>query len=122
MRQDRGGLRLFRDGRQPVLRGMFWKRTARFGCLYTNGFEPRLGTCDGFEIPVPLKLTIQRGEADIEVVAKDILALTKLNYNACLLGEGQPITITFSDAIGEILLANPSLPRSEYHHNFKFYI
>ena len=122
VRQDRGGLRLYRDGRRPVLRGMFWKRTPRFGYLYTNGFKPRLGTYDGFEIPVPLELTIQRGVADIEAVAQDILALTKLNYNACLLGEGLPITIKFSGAIGEILLANPSLPRSEYRHNFKFYI
>ncbi len=122
VRQDRAGLRMFRNGRRPVLRGMLWKQSSRHGLLYTNGFKPRLGTYDGFEVPVPLEIRIQHGKADIETVAKDILALTKLNYNACLLGEGLPITIKFSGAIGEILLANPSLPRTEYRHNFKFYI
>lgn len=122
VRQDRGGVRMFRNGRRPVLRGMFWKQSQRHGLLYTNGFKPRIGTYDGFEVPVPLEIRVQHGRVDIETVAKDILALTKLNYNACLLGEGMPITIKFSSAIGEILLANPSLPRSEYRHNFKFYI
>ena len=119
---DRGGLRLFRDGKRPVLRGTLWKRTPRFGYLYTNGFKPRLATYDGFEIPVPLQLAVQQGECDIETVARDILTLTKLNYNACLLGEGMPITVKFSAAIGEILLANPSLKQTDYQHTFKYYI
>lgn len=122
VRQDRGGPRLFRNGNRPVLRGTFWQRTERLGFLFANGFKPRIGTYDGFEIPVPLEITIQHGEAELASVARDILGLTKLNYNACVLGEGMPITVKFSDAIGEILLANPSLPRDAYRHNFKFYV
>lgn len=130
VRQDRGGQRLFRydehpdvakRGQHPVQRGVFWQRTPRHGLLYTNGFKPRLATYDGFEVPVPLSITIQHGDADILQVAKDILGLTKLNYNSCQLGEGRPITVKYSDRVGEILLANPGLPPEKWRHNFKFY-
>ena len=67
-------------------------------------YAPRLGTYDGWETPVPLRIDIQHGEASIEQVARDILGLTKLNYNACKLGESRPVTVGFSDAVGEILI------------------
>ncbi|MCW3641185.1 argonaute/piwi family protein [Burkholderia cenocepacia] len=130
VRQDRGGLRLYRydehpnvskRGQHPVQRGVFWQRSERYGLLFTNGFKPRIATYDGFEVPVPLAISIQHGSADIVQVAKDILGLTKLNYNACQLGEGQPITVKYSDRVGEILLANPGLPPEKWRHNFKYY-
>ena len=36
-----------------------------------------------------------------------LLGLTKLNYNACLYGDGEPVTLKFADAVGEILTAGP---------------
>lgn len=131
VRKDRFGPRLFRHddnpkagdrGKHPVLRGTFWKRTNRHGLLFTSGFKPRIATYDGWEIPTPLEITVQHGEADIVQVARDILGLTKLNYNACQLGESQPITVKYSDKVGEILLANPDMPRDGWRPNFKFYI
>jgi len=130
VRQDRGGLRLYRydehpqavkRGQHPVQRGVFWQRTPRYGLLFTNGFKARIATYDGFEVPVPLAITIQHGDGDLVQVAKDILGLTKLNYNSCQLGEGQPITVKYSDRVGEILLANPGLPPDKWKHNFKYY-
>ncbi|MDT8990547.1 hypothetical protein RQP54_06670 [Curvibacter sp. APW13] len=130
VRQDRGGLRLYRydehpnvakRGQHPVQRGVFWQRSARHGLLFTNGFKPRIATYDGFEVPVPLAITVQHGDGDLVQVAKDILGLTKLNYNSCQLGEGQPITVKYSDRVGEILLANPGLPSDKWKHNFKYY-
>jgi hypothetical protein len=50
---------------------------------------------------VPLRVDVQHGEADIETVCRDILGLTKLNYNACKLADSQPVTVGFSDAVGE---------------------
>ena len=44
------------------------------------------------------------------------------NYNACQPGESEPITVKYSDRIGEILLANPDLPRKDWRHNFKYYV
>jgi hypothetical protein len=71
---------------------------AKRGQIYFfNGFKPRIATYDGFEVPVPLAITVQHGDGDLVQVAKDILGLTKLNYNSCQLGEGQPITVKYSD-------------------------
>jgi hypothetical protein len=120
VRGDSYGPRLFRLGTRPVLRGMFLQENERSGYLYAAGFKPRLATYDGWETPVPLKIDIQHGEAAIEQVARDILSLTKLNYNACKLGESQPVTVGFSDAVGEILISNPTV--KERRPNFKFYI
>lgn len=131
VRKDRSGPRLFRHdhhpeparrGKHPVLRGTLWQRTTRFGLLFTTGFKERIATYDGWEIPVPLSITIQHGQADLVQVAKDILGLTKLNYNACQPGESQPITVKYSDRIGEILLANPEIRREDWRPNFKYYI
>ena len=94
--------------------------SARRGFLWASGFKPRLRTYDGSEIPQPLCIDIQHGDADLEVVAKDILGLTKLNYNCCKLGERQPVTIHFSDAVGEILVANRRA--TKILPNFKYYI
>jgi hypothetical protein len=120
VRKDRFGPRLFRDGKMPVLRGTFWRLSDRSAYLYGIGFKPRLATYDGWEVPAPLSITIQHGEADIEAVARDILALTKLNYNACSLGDSQPVTVGFSDAVGEILISNPTV--KVRRPNFKYYI
>ncbi len=131
VRKDRLGPRLFRhdnhpnnarQGMYPVLRGILWERSPRYGLLFTTGFKQRLAAYDGWELPVPLDIRIQHGEASIDQVAKDILALTKVNYNACQLGESEPITVKYSDRVGEVLLSNPNLPKERWHHNFKFYV
>lgn len=104
VRKERSEVRLFREGSYPVLRGTFWQVSKRKGYLWGSGFKPRLATYDGWEVPVPLRIEIQHGEADLQQVATDILGLTKLNYNACRLGDAEPVTIGFSDAVGEILV------------------
>lgn len=72
------------------------------------------------EVPNPLVIDVCKGNADIETVLQDILALTKLNYNACIFGDGQPVTIRFADAVGEILTAGPILNQPPLP--FKYYI
>lgn len=114
------GLRLYRAGTRPVLRGTFWEISQKRGFLWGSGFKPRLRTYDGSDVPQPLCIDIQHGEADINQVAKDIFGLTKLNYNCCKLGENQPVTIHFSSAVGEILVSNRTV--RNHKPNFKYYI
>lgn len=120
VRVERRGIHLFRLGSRPVLRGTFWKLTNRTGYLWTSGFKPRWETYDGSETPVPLRIDVQHGAADIDQVARDISGLTKLNYNACKLGDSEPVTVGFSDAVGEILVSNPRVTNRS--HSFRFYI
>lgn len=114
------GVRLFRDGKYPVQRGTLWRHAPSSAFLWGSGFEPGLGTYRGAEIPVPLHLDVQFGQADVEKVAIDILGLTKLNYNACRPGDRFPVTIGFSDKVGEILIGNK--PLNNAHPQFKYYI
>jgi hypothetical protein len=112
--------RLYRIGEMPVFRGTFWKMSNTSGFLWGSGFAPRPATYRGWEVPIPMRIDIQHGNAPIERVAHDIFGLTKLNYNACQLGDSEPVTIGFSDAVGEILISNPAIEKRR--PNFKFYI
>ena len=114
------GLRLFRDGDLPVLRGSFWKVNDKSGLLWGSGYKAVIGTYDGHDVPVPLQIDVLYGDVPVERVAQDILGLTKLNYNACRLGDAEPVTVGFSDEVGEILISNPKV--SDRRPNFKFYI
>lgn len=114
------GFKLFRPGTRPVLRGTFWTTGPRTGLLWGSGFVPRLGTYAGSEVPIPLRIDVQHGDADVVEVARDVLSLTKLNYNACSFGDSQPVTVGFSDKVGEILVANPAA--SQPQPQFRFYI
>ena len=119
-RTDIFGPRLYRPGEMPVIRGTFWKISERAGLLWGAGFKPRLATYDGWDVPAPLRIDVQHGDAPIERVVQDIFGLTKLNYNACRLGDSMPVTVAFSDAVGEILISNPII--KERKAQFKYYI
>jgi hypothetical protein len=88
--------------------------------LWGSGFKPALLSYDGWDVPVPLRIDIQHGHADVTQVARDILGLTKLNYNACRMGDSSPVTVSFSDAVGEILISNPGIAKRR--SQFRFYI
>lgn len=106
IRED-SGVKLYRHGPSAITRGMAWVKSETRGYLWTKGYVPRLQTYAGREVPSPLTVEIARGYADIEQVMSDVLGLTKLNYNACIYGDGVPVTLRFADSVGEILTAAP---------------
>jgi len=67
-----------------------------------------------------MHVSIRRGEAPLETVLRDVLALSKINFNTCLFNDRSPVTIRFADAIGDILVAAPQ--NHEPMLPFKFYI
>ena len=121
-------LKLFRDVqgedcRYGNLRGLAYILDNRDGYLWTRGFVPRMDTSMSMEIPNPLRIRIDRStddEVSMQQVLKDILALSKLNYNACIYGDGLPVTLRFSDMIGNILTAVGSMDKKILP--FKYYI
>lgn len=119
--RDRGHLKIFSNSNYPILRGTAYVQSQRQAYLWTVGFVPRLQTYLGKEVPNPQFIEVCRGNAPIRQVLADILALTKLNYNACIFGDGEPVTLKFADAVGEILTAGPIKPNTP-PLPFKYYI
>jgi hypothetical protein len=120
LRQEPDEVRLYREGTRPILRGTFLKVNEKRGYLWTSGFKPVLSTYDGWETPVPLRIDLQYGQADLNQISTDILGLTKLNFNECKYGDANPVTIGFSEAVGEILVSN--LRVKNPNPKFKYYI
>jgi hypothetical protein len=108
------------EGEYPVLRGTALILDAQKAFLWTSGFIPHIQTASSMETPNPIFIEIDKGDALIEQVLKDILALTKLNYNACMYGDGIPVTLRFADVIGEILTASIDIITPPLA--FKYYI
>lgn len=115
-----GTYKIYRDYSYCVPRGTALQVTDKQGYLWTRGFIPRLQTQMGLEVPNPLNIEITRGTMDFKTVCKDILALTKLNYNACIFADGLPVTLRFANSIGEVLTAGRNI-RTEVL-TFKHYI
>lgn len=106
--QRNDDVRLFRPSAStPVLRGTAMVVTEDSGYLWARGYVPRLAAYQGFETPKPLTIEITHGDGELEEVLKDVLALTKVNYNSCDFASGLPVTLKFADRVGEILMASP---------------
>ena len=103
-----------------VMRGLAMVVNDNEAYLFTRGFVPRLQTSLSMETPNPLHIRIARGNCPLRTVLEDILALTKLNYNTCVYGDGKPVTLRFSDSIGSILTATDNW--KEERRQFKYYI
>ncbi len=117
--REENSFKLFGSGSSPVLRGTAFLQSRRKGYLWTRGYIPKLKTYPGREVPNPLSVEICRGKADLEQVMKDIMGLTKVNFNACIYADGRPVTLRFADRVGEILTATPTaqdLPPLPFKH------
>jgi hypothetical protein len=110
------GTQFYRFGDYPPLRGTF----VRFGdtdlLLYTTGYIPYLRTYPGARIPQPLEVTEHHGDSPWDLILREILALTKMDWNTADFACGLPITVAFSRRVGQILAELPvQLPlRPEY--------
>jgi hypothetical protein len=113
-------LKLFRTGAYPVIRGTALKITKSSAYLWTSGFVPRLATYMGPETPNPIFVKVHKGECDFEVVLRDVMGLTKINFNTCLHNDRMPVTIRFANQVGDVLNAAPI--ESEPRLPFKYYI
>lgn len=116
----RDNLKLFRPGKYPVVRGSALLLDEKQAFLWTAGYVPRLDTYLGPETPNPILIRRLRGECSFRIILRDVMGLTKINFNSCLHNDRLPVTIRFADAVGEIMLAAPQT--GEPRLPFKFYI
>ena len=110
-------INLVRSGNYPVLRGTMVEISPSEFMLYSSGFSPRIRTYAGHRIPRPLHI-IHVGDSQNEHIAKEILGLTKLNWNTTAFSTAFPITIKFANEVGKILSELPENEIIKSHYRF----
>jgi hypothetical protein len=114
------GTQFLRMGQYPPLRGSWVRFDDTNYLLYTQGYVPFLRTYPGMRAPQPQEILEFLGTSPADVVMREILGLTKLNWNSADFSCDEPITLAFSRRVGEILAElKPNVnPQKEY----KFYM
>lgn len=108
--------RLLRAGKYPPLRGTVLTAGSH-SMLYTTGWIPNLGYDHG-HVPSPVRIADHVGDtADLQLL-REILTLTKMNWNSSAFAETMPITLRFARDVGDILRELPDdvEPRPEYRY------
>jgi hypothetical protein len=114
-------LRLVRYGHMPVPRGSMFSMDDR--CfLYTKGYVPELKTYPGSHVPAPFEVIKAKGDSSYKEICKEILALTKLNWNTADFCSGLPITIGFSRNVGQVLKMFEDDEKEQPQKMYRFYM
>jgi hypothetical protein len=114
------GIRLFREGIYPPLRGTYFCLEGQQHFLYTMGFIPYLETYPGAHVPEPWGISEHHGGSSPKDLLREVLALTKMNVNNCAFADGKPITIRFAEEIGKIMKHVPA--GETVQTKYKFYM
>lgn len=123
IRSTHGEIKLFREGDYPCIRGTALILGESDAYLWTSGYVPRIDTYLGPETPNPIHITALRstGETpELSRVLKDIMGLTKINYNAANFSDSLPVTIRFANKVGDVLVMGSA--KDEERQPFKYYI
>ncbi len=110
--------RLFREGLYPPLRGTLLSLDAKTHLLYTRGSIDFYQTYPGLYIPRPLVFRCDKVQATPKQLAREILALTKMNWNMTQFDGSLPITIEAARNVGTVLkyLSNEDEAAVHYRH------
>lgn len=93
--------RLLRVGNYPPKRGTLCQAGHK-NYFFTTGYMPEISTYPGPHIPSPVHIHVSRG-VDIYNTCKELLGLTRMNWNTAGITSGQPVTFFFSRNIGGII-------------------
>jgi hypothetical protein len=95
--------KLYRAGKYPPLRGTLLTLDDREMVLYTRGSVDFFETYPGKYVPTPLRIRLENTEQTQRFLAREILALTKMNWNKTQFDGAQPITLQASRNCSNVL-------------------
>lgn len=117
---DQSGVRFFREGQYPPLRGTLCDFHSKGYFLYTMGYICFLETYPRGHVPEPLQIVQHIGSSSIQRICQEILGLTKMNWNSAEYAGLLPITLRFAKRVGEIM---SELPENEVPKpSYRFYM
>ena len=111
----------FRDGIYAIPRGTVIKTPNNSFYVFTLGYIPQLGTFPKPRIPIPVEITPHNLDSSEQKMCKEILSLTKLNWNNADFCDQMPITITAARRVSGIL-SEARIRDVEIMEEYRYYI
>lgn len=110
----------YRNGEKAVLRGTCINLENKSFLVYTKGYVPYQRAYLGPRVPKPLEITQHFGDATQDEIAKEMIALSRLDWNTTDYSSYLPITLKCAYRVGEILGLVPQ--GSPIKEQYKFYM
>lgn len=109
------GVRVMRHGEYPPPRGTCLSLGDR-RYIYTTGYVPSLGRYPHGHVPAPVQITDHVGDSTADDLLREVLLLTKMNWNSARFAERLPVTVRFANEVGTILrdLSDDVIPEARY--------
>ena len=104
----RSGARILRAGDSPMVRGTAMLFDGKSGIVYLKGTVPYFQVYPGAYIPRALEFVREDGETGASELARELVELSKLNFNNTQFDTGDPITVRAARRVGDILKHVPS--------------
>ena len=104
----RSGARVLRVGTSPMVRGATMLFDGQSGIVYLKGTVPFFQVYPGAYIPRALEFAREDGETTASELARELVGLSKLNFNNTQFDSGDPITVRAARRVGDILKHVPS--------------
>jgi hypothetical protein len=99
----RSGTRVLRAGDSPMVRGTAMLFDSNSGIVYLKGTVPYFKVYPGAYIPRALEFACEDGESSALDIARELVGLSKLNFNNTQFDSGDPITVRAARRVGDIL-------------------
>ena len=101
---ERPAFRLLRNGAYPPLRGTFLE-IEQGAILYSRGSVPYYRTYPGMYVPRPIMLRPyqHQKESTLSDLSREVLSLTKMNWNSTQFDGSLPITLRAARVVGRVL-------------------
>jgi hypothetical protein len=104
----RSGAHVLRAGDSPMVRGTAMLFDDKSGIVYLKGTVPYFRVYPGAYIPRAIEFVREDGEASAADLARELVGLSKLNFNNTQFDSGDPITVRAARRVGDILKHVPS--------------
>jgi hypothetical protein len=115
----RSGTRILRAGESPMVRGTAMFFDGKSGIVYLKGTVPYFHIYPGAYIPRALELAREEGETGAAELARELVELSKLNFNNTQFDTGDPITVRAARRVGDILKHVP--PNKRVNSRFRYF-
>lgn len=116
-------IRLFRTVEYPAIRRTLLNLDSRTHALYTRGGIDFFETCPGLYVPVAPLLFRYEGTGETpKSIARELLALTKMNWNNTQFDGREPITVRAAKQVGSILKYIPEDESHQIENRYYYYM